>query len=569
MIVMRCINMVEGYPPEMRKAIKIVEETREERLKKRYRRLSLEEREQLVRKWHPDYRPDTKRALRVGPSKGTIVYNEVADILESWPIVDPEEIDLSKIDYDVDILIIGGGGAAAAAALWSLYEGVDPDSIIVATKLRFGDANTVKAQGGIQAADRPEDSPVRHYLDTIGGGHFANKPELVRALVMDAPFIIKWLEDLGMMFDKTGEGEMIEYSGGGASRRRLHCARDYTGLEIMRVIKDEALNKGVHVLEFSPAIELLTDPDTGAVSGAILWNLETQEYIVVRSKVTILATGGFGRLHLAGFPTTNHYGATADGLVLAYRVGAALRDMDTAQFHPTGVAYPEAILGELITEKCRSLGAQLVNANGELFIYELEPRDVVASAIIRECAEGRGILTPTGVCGVWLDLPMIDMIRGPGTLKRALPAMYRQFIRHGIDITIDPVLTYPTLHYQNGGIAINVHAQVLNPMDEPIPGLLAAGEITGGVHGRNRLMGNSLLDILVFGRRAGLTAAKLVKEKSSKPKISFKHLKKYTEELRAYNIPRDRKAPVILPDYRGNPDYRGKNPFLKILRISI
>ncbi len=544
------ISEGSGYPPELKKAIKIVEETREDRLRQSYRRLTLEEREELVRKWHPDYRPDTKRPLRIGVNKGIIIYNEVADLLEAWPVVDPNEIDLSNIDFDVDVLIIGGGGAAAAAALWSMYSGVRPESILIATKLRFGDANTVKAQGGIQAADRPEDSPVRHYLDTIGGGHFANKPELVRALVMDAPFIIKWLEDLGMMFDKTGEGEMIEYSGGGASRRRLHCARDYTGLEIMRVLKDEVLNHDINVLEFSPAVELLTDPDTGAVSGAVLMNLETREYYIVRSKVTILATGGFGRLHLAGFPTTNHYGATADGIVLAYRVGANLKDLDTAQYHPTGVAWPEAILGELITEKCRSLGAQLVNANGELFIYELEPRDVVASAIIRECHEGRGIITPTGACGVWLDLPMIELKRGPGTIKRALPAMYRQFIRHGIDITVEPVLTYPTLHYQNGGIEINPDAMVLNPRGEWVRGLLAAGEVTGGVHGRNRLMGNSLLDILVFGRRAGITASKLIKE-ASKPKLSFKHLENYMKELESLGIPKTKKAPIILPDYRG------------------
>ncbi len=540
-----------GYPPELRKAIKIVEETRPERLKQTYRRLSLEEREKLLKQWHPDYKPGTKRPLKVGPCRGTIVYNEVADVLESWPLIEPRDVDLSNIDYDVDVLVIGGGGAGASAVLWAIYSGVEPDSILLVTKLRFGDANTVKAQGGIQAADRPEDSPVLHYLDTMGGGHFANKPELVKALVCDAPFIIKWLEDLGVIFDKTDEGVMIEYPGGGACRKRLHCARDYTGLEIMRVLKDEVLNYGVPILEFTPAIELLTDPETGGVSGAILWNIETREYYVVRAKVTILATGGFGRLHIAGFPTTNHYGATMDGVVLAYRVGANLRDLDTAQYHPTGVVWPEAIRGELITEKVRSLGAQLVNANGEQFVYQLEPRDVVASAIIAECANGRGIVTPTGAYGVWLDIPMIDEIHGAGTIKRTLPAMYRQFIRHGIDITVEPVLTYPTLHYQNGGVDIDQYTRVLNPQGKPIPNLLAAGEVTGGVHGRNRLMGNSLLDITVFGKRAGITASKIVKEASSKPKLSLKHIEKFMEELRKANIPKTRRAPIILPDYRG------------------
>ncbi len=540
-----------GYPPELRELIKIVEETREERMEQVMKRLSLEERDELVRRWHPDYRSDTKRPLRIGPNKGMIVYNEIADLLEAWPAEDPDEIDLSRIDYDVDLLVIGGGGAAAATTLWAIYSGVDPDNIVIATKLRFGDANTVKAQGGIQAADRPNDSPIIHFIDTMGGGHFANKPELVKALVSDAPFIIKWLESLGVMFDKTGEGEMIENAGGGASRKRLHAARDYTGLEIMRVMRDEVWNYGVRILEFQPAIELLTDPETGAVSGAILWNMETGEYVVVRAKVTVLTTGGFGRLHLAGFPTTNHYGATADGIVMAYRVGANLRDMDSAQFHPTGVAWPEAIVGELITEKCRGLGAHLVNVEGKRFIRELEPRDVVASAIIRECAEGRGVITPTGRCAVWLDLPLIDIINGPGTIKRYLPAMYRQFLRQGIDITKEPVLTYPTLHYQNGGIEIDPWTHVLRPDGSWIKGLLAAGEVTGGVHGKNRLMGNSLLDITVFGRRAGITAAKIIKETSSKPKISLVHVKKYMAELERIGVPRDRRAPIILPDYRG------------------
>ncbi len=543
--------MVFGYPPELREKIRIVEETREERLKQVMKRLSLEEREQLVRKYHPDYRSDTKRPVRIGANRGEVIYNEVVDLLEAWPAENPDDVDLTQIDYDVDLLIIGGGGAAAAAALWAIYSGVDPSNILIATKLRFGDANTVKAQGGIQAADRPNDSPARHFLDTFGGGHFANRPELVKALVRDAPFIIKWLEDLGVMFDKTGEGEMIENAGGGASRKRLHAARDYTGLEIMRVMRDEVWNYGVHVVEFQPAIELLTDPETGAVSGAVLWNLETHEYKIARAKVTILATGGFGRLHLAGFPTTNHYGATADGVVLAYRVGAYLRDMDSAQFHPTGVAWPEAILGELITEKCRGLGAHLVNVEGKRFIRELEPRDVVASAIIRECREGRGVITPTGKCGVWLDLPLIDIINGPGTIKRYLPAMYRQFKRQGIDITREPVLTYPTLHYQNGGVAIDPWTHVLNKEEEWIRGLLAAGEVTGGVHGKNRLMGNSLLDITVFGRRAGITAAKIIKETTAKPKLSLKHVEKYMAELEKLGVPKTRRAPRILPDYRG------------------
>ena len=540
-----------GYPSEIKKLIKYVEETREERLKKPYRRLSLEEREKLLKEWHPDYKPGTKRPLRVGVCKGTVVYNEVADLLEAWPLIDPDQIDLSKVDYDVDVLVIGSGGAGLAAALWAIYSGVSPDAVLLVTKLRLGDSNTVKAQGGIQAADRPEDSPILHFIDTVGGGLFANKRDLVEALVTDMPFIMKWLEDLGTMFDKNPDGSYVEVSGGGACRRRLHCARDYTGLEILRVLREEFLNYDVPYLEFTPAIELLTDPEDGGVSGAVLYNLETGEYYVASAKAVIIATGGAGRLHIAGFPTSNHYGATMDGVVMGYRAGANIVHLDTFQFHPTGVAFPEAIRGELITEKCRSLGAQLVNVHGEQFIHQLETRDVVSSTIIKECAEGRGIITPTGAMGVWLDMPMIDMLRGPGTIKKALPAMYRQFIRHGIDITQEPVLTYPTLHYQNGGIEIDVFSRVLRPNGEPIPRLLAAGEVGGGVHGRNRLMGNSLAGILVFGRRAGITAAKTVKETSTRPKLSLKHLEKYIEELKSIGVPRERSSPILLPDYRG------------------
>ncbi|GAI57242.1 unnamed protein product, partial [marine sediment metagenome] len=199
-------------------------------------------------------------------------------------------------------------------------------------------------------------------------------------------------------------------------------------------------------------------------AGAILVNLETNEVILVRAKAVVMATGGMGRLHIQDFPTTNHYGATADGLVLAYRVGADLIFMDTMQYHPTGAAHPVQILGQLVTEKVRTLGGQLVNIDGEQFVMPLEPRDVVASAIIRECQEHhKGIETPTGEVGVWLDSPMIDVIRGEGTIARELPAMVRQFSRFNIDITKEPMLVYPTLHYQNGGIKINTEGVTTVP----------------------------------------------------------------------------------------------------------
>jgi len=345
------------------------------------------------------------------------------------------------------------------------------------------------------------------------------------------------------MFDKQEDGTYITIHGGGTSRKRMHAARDYSGAEIMRTLRDEVRNKGIEVLEFTAAIELLKDEE-GKCAGAVLYNMETEEHFVCRAKTTIIATGGAGRLHVQGFPTTNHYGATADGLVLAYRAGAPFVYMDAIQYHPTGAAYPEQILGLLVTEKVRGLGAQLVNVEGEQFIYPLETRDVVSSAIIRECKDrGKGIRTPTGMVGVWLDSPMIELKHGPGTIEKALPAMVRQFKRCNIDMTKDPILVYPTQHYQNGGVKINAEAE------SEIPNLFIAGEASGGVHGRNRLMGNSLLDILVFGRRAGVNAAKRAK-KTKVGKLTLKHVVEYHKELEALGIPKDRVSPMLLPDYR-------------------
>jgi len=413
----------------------------------------------------------------------------------------------------------------------------------VTTKLRLGDANTVGAQAGTQAADRPNDTPLDHYLDTMGGGHFENIPELVEVLVKDAPSAIRWLEKLGVNWDKAADGSMRELSGGGTSRRRLHSARDYTGLEEMRVLRDEVKNKKINYLEFTSAVELILD-DKGQIAGAALLNMETEELTIARAKAVVLATGGIGRLHIQGFPTTNHYGATADGLVLAYRAGAKLIFMDTMQYHPTGAVFPLPILGQLVTEKVRTLGAQLVNGRGEQFIMPLEPRDVVTSAIIRECRErGLGLRTPNGDAGVWLDSPMIDIIRGDGTIARELPAMVRQYKRFDIDITRQPILIYPTLHYQNGGIKIDTEGAT------NVPGLFAAGECTGGVHGRNRLIGNSTLELFVFGRRAGTAAARYA-EGVKRGTPTLEHVKRWQQELEKTGLADKRPvSPQLLPDY--------------------
>jgi succinate dehydrogenase/fumarate reductase flavoprotein subunit len=230
--------------------------------------------------------------------------------------------------------------------------------------------------------------------------------------------------------------------------------------------------------------------------------------------------------------------------VLAYRAGAQLIFIDTMQYHPTGAVFPLPILGQLVTEKVRTLGAQLVNSVGEQFIMPLEPRDVVTSAIIRECRENqRGLKTPNGDNGVWLDSPMIDVIRGEGTIARELPAMVRQYRRFNIDITREPILVYPTLHYQNGGIKIDIEGAT------NVPGLYAAGECSGGVHGRNRLIGNSTLELFVFGRRAGMAAAKYAKEvKRGSP--TLEHVRRWQEELQKAGLAEQRPvSPRLLPDY--------------------
>jgi len=417
--------------------------------------------------------------------------------------------------------------------------------VIIATKLRHGDANTVMAEGGIQAATQEGDSPFYHYLDTIGGGHFTNQTDLVEALVHDAPLIIAWLESLGMMFDKDKEGRLSVRHFGGSSRKRMHSAGDMTGAEIMRIIRDETRNRSgdITVLEFSPAVELLLDEE-GKCAGALLYSLDTEEYVLVKAKAVVMATGGFGRLHVQGFATTNHYGATMDGVVMAYRAGVKTTFMHSTQYHPTGAAYPEQNVGLLITEKTRGLGAHVLNKHGEQFCFPLEPRDIESALLIRECTErDNGVITPTGRLGVWLDSPMIDMLHGAGTVERELPAKFIQFKRYEIDISKEPMLVYPTLHYQSGGIFMNAQTET------SIKGLYSAGEVSGGIHGDNRLMGNSLQDILTFGRRAGKGAAHYVKSGIELKKLHLNHVAAFEDELKNAGIENPLVGPMLLPDY--------------------
>jgi succinate dehydrogenase/fumarate reductase flavoprotein subunit len=535
------------YPEYMKDSLNLVEQTRQKRLeleksgKPVFPPMTADERDDVLKRFHPDYKKESRRVIHIGPNKGEEITTEVADMLESHSRIKPDLFQLEKPDYETDILIVGGGGAGCAAAIIAMENGAKS---IISTKLRLGDANSMMSQGGMQAAVSVKDSPTRHYLDAMGGGHFDNKPELVRAMTEDGPEVVKWLEDLGVVWDKNPDHTMYVLHGGGTSRKRMHSCRDYTGAIIMRTLMDEVRNHPdkVTVLEFMPTVELILD-SKGRCAGGILYNMETEEYFTVKANATVIATGGYGRLHIRGFDTTNHYGATGDGLIMAYRAGAKLLYMDSVQYHPTGASFPEQIAGFLITEKIRGAGGQPLNKLGELFVFPREPRDVESAAFIRECLERHnGIQTPSGRWGVWLDSPLIEIIQGAGYLYKAFPAMVRQFIRYQIDITKEPMLVYPSLHYQNGGVEINAHCET------NVPGLFVAGEASGGVHGRNRLMGNSVLDYNVFGRRAGKYAAEYIKHVSL-GKLTLEHITAYENELKKARIKTDRLAPVLLPTY--------------------
>ena len=507
------------YTQEMLDSIKNVERTRSERLHATLRRMEADEKDKLLQEYHPDYRTTGFKNILVGPNKGQKAPSELTDLLQAHSRLTGKHIDLEVVDYDVDVLIIGGGGAGSSAAIEADRAGA---KVLQVTKLRMGDANTMMAEGGIQGADKENDSPAIHYLDALGGGHFSNRPELLSRLVHDGPLAIKWLSDLGVMFDKKPDGTMITTHGGGTSRKRMHAAADYSGAEIMRVVRDEVQNRGITTIDFAPAIELILDEE-GKASGAVLMNFDTGEYSVVRAKTVIIATGGAGRLHYQGFPTSNHYGATADGLILGY---------------------PSQIFGALVTEKVRSLGAQLINRDGIAFMNPLETRDVAAASIIRECSTNKeGIPALDGGSAVWLDTPMIEDLHGEGTIEKGIPGMLRMYAKFGIDLRKQPILVYPTLHYQNGGLLIHPDGETTN-----VKNLFVAGEAVGGIHGKNRLMGNSLLDIIVFGRIAGKSAAARAKETKT-GKLTLAHVEKFEKSLADAGVETDKVSPLLLPSY--------------------
>ena len=496
----------------------------------------------LLKNFHPDYRQETMTRLQVGPNKGEICHSQLADILQADARIDASDLAGAHIE-ETDVLVIGGGGAGCTAALTASKAGA---KVILATKLRLGDSNTVMAEGGIQASIEKDDTPQLHFNDTYKAGHYTGEKELIKQLVMDSPDNIRWLIQQGMQFDLNEFGDLLTRKAAGTAEPRVVYFRDYTGLEMMRVLRESVENSDIDVRHYSPAVELLSS-ETGSCAGAILSSLKERQYVQIKARTVIIATGGIGRIHLNQFPTSNHFGATGDGLVLAYRLGAKLRDLDSFQYHPSGLAFPQHLSGTLITEGVRSAGAYMINALGERFVDELKPRDIVAAAILRECAEGRGITVPGNsakqqdIQGVWLDTPGLEK-NNPGLLKKRFPKLVQLGLKSKINITKEPMLIYPTLHYQNGGIVIDENGL------STISGLYCIGEVSGGIHGRNRLMGNALSEIISFGRRAGAHAAKQRKNRGHK-KISIDHISQLRRELMQKEMPMKIKSPVLFPDY--------------------
>ena len=394
-----------------------------------------------------------------------------------------------------DVLVIGSGIAGLRAAIEAKLRGVD---VLLVTKTRLFSSASTMAEGGINAAlcnvDR-DDSWEKHFEDTVRGGAFLNDQDLVEVLVKEVIDRVYELEEWGAVFSRLDNGLIAQRAFGKQSRRRTCYASDRTGHEIVTTLLEVALDLGIEMLEYHYASKILVSSDR--VAGAIIWNVRGWEPIVVRAKAIVLATGGASQIYEV---TTTTAEATGDGMVLALDAGAVLKDMEMVQFHPTGLAWPEAARGQLVTEAVRAEGGILLNALGERFMsryapdeMELAGRDVVARAIWREVAEGRG--TEHG--GVYLDITHIPCER----VRERLESTYRFLLQLGVDICRDRIEVTPTAHYFMGGVRIDVNAST------DVKGLYAAGEVASGVHGANRLGGNSLADALVFGRRAGASAA--------------------------------------------------------------
>jgi succinate dehydrogenase / fumarate reductase, flavoprotein subunit len=437
---------------------------------------------------------------------------------------------------DHDVLVIGAGGAGLRAAIEASAGGV---SVGLVCKSLLGKAHTVMAEGGIAAAlanvDERDNWRV-HFADTMRGGQYVNNWRMAQLHAQEAPARVRELEAWGAVFDRTPDGRILQRNFGGHRYPRLAHVGDRTGLEMIRTLQDHGIHQGIEVYMECTVVRLLKDGDR--VVGAFAYYRDRGRFVVFRAKAIVLATGGVGKAFKI---TSNSWEYTGDGHTLAYDAGAELQDMEFVQFHPTGMIWPPSVRGILVTEGVRGEGGVLLNSKGERFMFndipepyrnqtakdpeegwryclgdknanrppELLTRDHVARCIVREVKEGRG--SPHG--GVWLDISWIKakVANAPDHIKRKLPSMYHQFKELGnIDITTEPMEVGPTTHYIMGGIRVDGDSQMSR-----VPGLFACGECAVGINGANRLGGNSLSDLLVFGKRAGEYAAKFAKTQSA------------------------------------------------------
>jgi succinate dehydrogenase / fumarate reductase, flavoprotein subunit len=407
--------------------------------------------------------------------------------------------------HEHDVLVIGAGGAGLRAAIEALAQGV---SVGVVSKSLLGKAHTVMAEGGIAAAMGNVDSAdgwKPHFRDTMRGGKMLNNWRMAQLHALEAPERVRELEQWGAIFDRTAEGNILQRAFGGHTYKRLCHVGDRTGLEMIRTLQDRGVQQGFDVYMECTIVRLLTDGERCV--GAIGYWREQGRFVVFKAKSVVMATGGIGK----AWPiTSNSWEYTGDGMALAYEAGAELMDLEFVQFHPTGMVWPPGVQGLLVTEAVRGEGGILRNKLGERFMEKYDPkrmelstRDVVARSIYTEVKEGRG--TEHG--GAYLDISH----KPAEYVKKKLPSMYHQFKELAdVDITKGPMEVGPTCHYVMGGIRVEAETA-----QSTLPGLLAAGECAAGLHGANRLGGNSLSDLLVFGRRAGLAAAKHAQESAA------------------------------------------------------
>jgi len=420
-----------------------------------------------------------------------------------------------------DVLVVGAGGAGLRAAIEASNEGL---SVGLVCKSLLGKAHTVMAEGGVAAAMGNvdgDDSWKTHFYDTMMGGKMMNNWRMAQLHAQEAPDRVRELEQWGALFDRTPSGDMLQRDFGGHQFRRLAHVGDRTGLEMIRTLQDKGVHMGMDIYMECAISRLIKDGDH--IAGAFGYFRPDGRFILFRAKAVVLACGGTGKAYRV---TSNSWEYTADGHALAFFAGADIIDMEFIQFHPTGMVWPPGVIGLLVTEAVRGEGGILTNKLGERIMTKYDPermelstRDVVARAIYTEVKEGRG--TEHGGC--FLDVSH----KNPETVKRKLPSMYHQFKDLAdVDITKQPMEVGPTTHYTMGGVKVDADTG-----ESTVPGLFAAGETSGGMHGANRLGGNSLSDLLVFGRRAGLGAANFAKANAKMPALDTKQVDAAIQEL--------------------------------------